>query len=217
MEVAYFKNQLPKDLYRKLNKDQGVNYYFRSNRVGKCVQIFDDYYQQASEVTTSGWHDYYFNQCNVQSLREATQYIVQKHGLSTKEAKQYIYHRIIGQTWNGMREEFNAITQLRDQYPNIEFVKAPYEVDEMYFTDWEAYSSNRLIFGLQIKPHTYQLMNSAYQVKAKENHTEQKKAYMDRFRVAHFMVYYKDHKVAELEKLCNKIDTYLAYNVRLRQ
>lgn len=215
MEVTYFTNHVPKDLYKKLNRDKGMNYYFRSDKVGKCVKIFDEYYQGADKVTANGWHNYYFKQCNVEALQNATDYIVEKHGASIRNAKLYIYHRIIGQTWNGMLEEFNAINELRELYPNLDFRKTKYDIDEMYFTDWEAYGTSSLMFGLQIKPHTYELMGTTYQVKARENHREQMLAYQQIYKVAHFMVYYENHKIKDKDLLRNKIDTYLAYNIQI--
>lgn len=216
MVIEYFEQKLPKSLYRKLNKDKSLNYRFRADNVGKCVSLFDEYVRSCDEISRAGWHLYYFKNVNLQNLTEAAEYAAQKYSLSMIDAKEYVYYRVVGQTWNGMMEEYNVIRKLENLYKNFEWRKSPYHIDEQYFTDWEAYHNNKLMIGIQIKPVSYKKMNSAYQTIAKSNHQEQRKKYKEEFGVPHFIVYYDNHEIVELQNLVNTIDTYLAYSITIR-
>lgn len=217
MEREYFDNKVPHKIYKKLNKDYKVRSFFYSNSIGRLMEIFDDYYQLSEGVITKkGWHDYCLSQVDRNILLNAARHIKFEYGIDWKDASQYVYYRTVGQTWNGMQEEMSVITQLSEYFPLIDFEKAPYELDERYFTDWQGFSGEDLLFGIQVKPHTYKLMNSAYQVKSKENHSKQKEEYKQKYKVGHFMVYYKDHKIEDKKTLLNRIDTYLAYNIRIK-
>jgi hypothetical protein len=217
LEKEYFKNKVPEKLYKELNKDRKLNRYFSAQAVGKCVKIYDDYYHLVTgDISKEGWKKYYYDQVDREALINAAQFIKLKYQTDWKEAAEYVFYRTVGQTWNGMQEEINIIQQLDKYFPLIDFEKAPYELDSEYFTDWQAFSGEYLLFGIQIKPHTYKLMSSAYQVKARENHTAQKERYKEIYKVGHFMVYYKDHKIEDKQDLLNRIDTYLAYNIIIK-
>ena len=104
------------------------------------------------------------------------------------------------------------IKQLNSFYPNLDFRKALYELDEKYFTDFEVYTKDTLVFVAQIKPISYMYMSKPYQVKAKENHEKQRLDYRERFKVPHLLIYYQDEEIYELQKIKNKIDIILHYN-----
>ena len=165
-EVIY-KQPLNDKLYKQLNKDRTLNRYFNSDKVGKCVKLFDDYYESVSgDIASLDWEEYYLSRVDKQRLWDAVNYIETTYKVPTKPAADYVFHRVVGQTWNGMVYEFRCIKTLKRFFPNIDFRKAPYEIDENYCTDWEAYS-DILLFGIQIKPESYRYMNTAYQNKAK--------------------------------------------------
>ena len=217
----YFPNVIPKDIYSKLNKDQGVNYHFRSDNIGKCAKIFDEFRKSSEKQSKAGWQRYYFKHQPKEPLQIASEYISKKYDINIDAAKKYVHYRVIGQTWNGMVTEFNIIRELEQVYHNIMFMKTDYEIDEEYFTDWEAYYMNSLVkgkvllFGIQIKPISYQKMNHPYQLKAKQNHNIQAEAYKERFKVPHVMVYYDNGKIYEAEDLFNRINTILVYNIKV--
>ena len=218
----YFINVIPNDLYRKLNKDRAVNYHFRSDNVGKCAELFDSFRQDAKYAfTKKSWERYYFKNRPKQPLEIASKYIADKYDLDIIAAKKYVHYRVIGQTWNGMLIEENVIRELEQTFLNIMFVKTPYQIDEQYFTDWEAYYMNSLVkgkvllFGIQIKPLSYEKMNSPYQMKAKENHQKQADAYKEKFKVPHIIIYYDNKQIHNKEELFLKINTILVYNIKV--
>ena len=189
--MELYQSNIPKYIYSKLNKDSKLSRKFRSSNVGKCTQIFDNYYHGANgEITKSGWSEFYLKTIHVSVLNEIVDYIVEEHSCSEAYAKDYVYFRVVGQTWNGMAKEQHLIGILSREFLNADFIKTNYELDEQYFTDWEAYSLGNLLFGIQVKPISYKKMNTTYQLQAKENHKAQAEAYKEKYKVPHIVIYY---------------------------
>ena len=214
-EQIIYSRPIDNLLYKEFNKDRRLNTFFQSNKVGKCVKLFDDYYQSVDgDIRQKGWKDYYLNNVDRQALLNATDFIVEKYKIPTETAAEYVFHRVVGQTWNGMVYEMRCIDTLKGFFPNLIFKKAPYDIDENYCVDWQAFDK-KLLFGIQIKPESYRYMNSPYQMKAKERHQEQIEKYKKEFDVPHFFVYYADGKMIQDIDLFNKINTYLALSIQV--
>jgi len=215
-EQVIYPRPIDNLLYKEFNKDRRLNTFFQSNKVGKCVKLFDDYYQSVDgDIRQKGWRDYYLNNVDRQALLNATDFIIEKYKIPTETAAEYVFHRVVGQTWNGMVYEMRCIDTLKGFFPNLIFKKAPYELDENYCVDWQAFDK-KLLFGIQIKPESYRYMRSPYQMKAKERHQEQIEKYKKEFDVPHFFVYYADGKMIQDQDLFNKINTYLALSINVR-
>jgi hypothetical protein len=205
----FFENPIDEKLYRKLNKDKSVNYHFRSDNVGQCAKLFE-WFMKDKKFTKKNWQKFYFDKRPKEPLIKASQVIAEKYGVDINVAKEYVLFRIVGQTWNGMVREMRIVKELEQDFNNILFKKCDYEKDEQYFTDYEAFDNrNKLLFGIQIKPISYEKMSTPYQKKAKEQHQKQKDAYMDKYNTQHFMVYYDGDKIHEKERLLDEIDTML--------
>jgi len=207
----YFDNEIPDNIYRKLNKDRGVNYHFRSDNVGKCSLLYDDFRRSGLKFTKKNWEKYYFKRQSKEPLIEASDYIKQKYKIDLVTAKKYVHFRVIGQTWNGMINEENIIKELEKEYLNIYFLKTEYEKDEQYFTDWEAWHRKTLLFGIQIKPISYSKMFTPYQLKAKENHKKQSDKYSKKYGVPHIIIYYENKKIHNKQSVLDRIDTIMFY------
>jgi hypothetical protein len=204
-----FELNIDKKKFSLLNKSKKISWLFRSTNVGKCAKIFDEYYKSTLDITPSGWFLFYKSVMGIEILKEVSEKIMELEGLDIDTCFNYTKFRVLGQTWNGMLNEIDLINVLRKEFPNIEFRKTDYDLDENYFTDWELYSNGKLILGLQIKPITYMLMNTPYQMQAKLNHEEQMKRYRDKYRVPHFLIYYENNSIYEKEKVLEKINILL--------
>jgi hypothetical protein len=204
-----FEISLSKDEFSKLNKDKKISYLFRSSSVGKCAKIFDDYYKSTIELKPAEWYRFYESVMGITILKEVTNKLIELTNLSEAVCYGYVKFRVLGQTWNGMLNEINLIEELKQEFPNIDFKKADYDLDENYFTDWQAYSNDKLFLGLQIKPITYMYMNTPYQNQAKLNHERQRTNYKEKFKVPHFLIYYDNGKLYEKQKVLNQINILL--------
>jgi hypothetical protein len=204
-----FEISLSKDEFSKLNKDKKISYLFRSSSVGKCAKIFDDYYKSTIELKPAEWYRFYESVMGITILKEVTNKLIELTNLNEAVCYDYVKFRVLGQTWNGMLNEINLIEELKQEFPNIDFKKADYNLDENYFTDWEAYSNDILFLGLQIKPITYMYMNTPYQNQAKLNHEMQRTNYKEKFKVPHFLIYYENGKLYEKQKVLNQINILL--------
>lgn len=196
-------------IFKKLNKDKKVSYLFRSDSVGKCAKLFDDYYKESNQLILKDWYLYYDKVIGVDVLKKVAERLKEISLLDYDICFEYVKFRVLGQTWNGMLNEIDLIEELKYSFPNIEFRKASYDLDQNFFTDWEAYTNNKLFLGLQIKPITYQYMNTPYQNQAKANHEVQRQNYKDKFKVPHFILYYENNKLHQKQKTINTINTLL--------
>lgn len=213
--MQYFKHNIPKNFYSKLNKDAKLNRMFWSSNVGKCSELFDKFmFDKNYSFNEKEWVRYYFDNVDREILNKISYHIVEKYSSSLVDAKKYVFHRILGQTWNGMLKEIELINQLKLEFTKINFKKTTYDIDENYFTDWEAYSEN-LLFGIQIKPISYKKMNSPYQLKAKENHQKQCEQYKKRFNVPHIVIYYEENNFYDKQYVLNQINTILAMKINV--
>lgn len=201
-------------VYRFLNKQKSIDKYFYSNSVGKCIELIDKCYHINNSLTKQQWEKYYLTHKREERIGEIVISIKELYPkINDDDIVAYTYHRILGQTYNGYNQELKIISELQILFPKLDFVKALFDLDKDYFTDIEAYKNDRLIFGGQIKPITYKYMSSPYQLKQKELHKEQKKKYNRKFKVPHLMIYYKDGEILNKQKILNKINTYLFFQI----
>ena len=124
------------------------------------------------------------------------------------DIQDYIFYRVVCQTYNGFVIELNILKQFKIEFPNINFIQASREKDKKYFTDIEAYTSDKLLFGIQVKPKSYLMMNNPH---TKNYHNSLKEKYKKTFNALHYMVYYEDNfNIYEKQKIFNEINTTLA-------
>lgn len=186
-----FRHGIPSEIYQKINGDRGIGEQMDPNKMGMCMELISDYLSQEPNPTKKGWEDYYFSVQPKEPLIEAANYLINELGIDQTNAKRYVYFRIIGQTWNGMVNEFRTIEQLQEKFPEVEFKKTDFKKDNELFTDWEGFTkSGELLFGIQVKPITYYVMSQDWELKVKESHKGKIKTYENLYHVPHYMVYY---------------------------
>ena len=214
--MEYFEYKFNKSLYSKLKKDRKLSRMFWSSNVGKCSEIFDNFFRdEIYDFNKNEWVRYYFNVVSKDILNSISDYIVDSYSCELIDAKQYVFHRVLGQTWNGMVNEMNVIKEIYSDFPNVKFVKTKHEIDENYFTDWEAYSDNKLLFGIQIKPISYKKMSGPFQLKSKEHHNKQRDLYKREFNVPHIIIYYENNTLYDRDYVLNQINTILAMKINV--
>lgn len=202
---------IPKDTYRELNKNSRINPFFGKQYVGECVKLISDYYQTTTLPTQDGWEKYYAEVQGWDALRLV--YAELKKRLPELDdviIKKYIWHRVIGQTWNGFAKELMTIEELNYAFPDAHFKRTSFEIDHDYCIDAEMYFNETLMLGLQIKPESYKAMSSVYQLRAKEAHRVKNERYKEQF-APYVYVYYDDKGIKDREQLYNQINTILHY------
>ena len=77
-------------------------------------------------------------------------------GLTLSECVECVRFRVIGETWNGVVvRERNTIKTLQKQFPHVEFIKVPGEIDHQFAVDYEVFKRGVLCAAIQIKPPSY--------------------------------------------------------------
>lgn len=203
-----YKNPIEDKLYKRLNKNKGIANLFYDNSIGDCMGLITEYYNTTNNFTKRGWENYYLTDQRKNRLNEI--YLILREKLQDVlgvDIQDYIFYRVICQTYNGFVIELNILKQFKSKFPNINFIQASREKDKKYFTDIEAYIGNKLLFGIQVKPKSYLMMNNP---STKNYHNELREKYQKTFNTLHYMVYYEDNFcIYEKEKIFNKINTIL--------
>ena len=214
-----FEKNIPEEIYKKLNRSKHISQYFTSEHVGKCADIYHDFLETGVELTKEGWKNYYFSVRDREVLEDASVKVSKKVEVPLPIAKEYVYFRVIGQTWNGMAYEEMVMDFLQEHLKGVIMKKTPYIKDEKMFTDLEGYDekTNELSFGVQVKPASYNNMWTDYQDNARSNHEEQRKKYIQMFKVPHYMVYYqsKDGSIVQSNSVVTKIQFEIQYRESL--
>jgi len=213
MPIEFYAVPLDDKVFRDLNKNRSVNHYFGIRYVGECVRLISNFYHQTHTLSKKEWECYYRDEQGFEGLTYVTEKL--EHllpNLDRHTIKQYIFHRVIGQTWNGFANELLVIEELKQEFPNCDILKTSFEVDHEYCIDAEMFHNTDLLLGIQIKPITYKLMNTEYQRKAKENHLQKNFEYQKMY--APFVyVYYDNHKITDKRELLNQISTIIHFKI----
>ena len=100
-----YKQPLNDALYRKLNKDKSVNQFFQTKYVGKCMKLISDFHKYNESKTHKDWEYSYKCTVGFKQLSYVSQRIhLKNRWIPLEEVKQYVFYRVIGQTWNGYQE-----------------------------------------------------------------------------------------------------------------
>ena len=113
MENYYYTLSIPTAVYRKLNKKQSINKYFKTEYVGNCMELITDFYKTTSDYTHNAWEDYYKEIVGFTQLELVYEKIKELSEQKDIYLKRYVWHRVIGQTWNGFRNEIGIIEELQ--------------------------------------------------------------------------------------------------------
>jgi hypothetical protein len=114
--------EIPKDVFRALNKNAKINPFFSKDIVGECVRLVSDYYETTDNPNQKGWEQYYKDVQGWDGLYIAFDALTERlPDLDEMTIKRYIYHRVLGQTWNGFAKELMVIHDLNLAFPEAQF------------------------------------------------------------------------------------------------
>lgn len=201
-----YKQPLETSKYKALNKDRYLDSFFATRNVGQCQRLFNEYYKTAIKLDRLMWEKYYNEKWGWHRLdsvfNSLKEYCFEKYGLTEYETKKWIFHRVIGQTWNGLIKEEQLIKVILRHFPKFNFQKTDFDVDKKFCIDWEMYKGSYLALGLQIKPISYLYMKSEHQLKVKAYHKEQNEKYKEIYAPYEYVYYDKEglYKPQELFK-----------------
>lgn len=97
--------------------------------------------------------------------------------ISLEECIECVRFRTICETWNGIIvRERNTIAHLKQVFPNLDFVKVPWDLDHKYWVDYEIKQSEKLACAIQIKPKSY-TGNTPFLKKAQNSNRQKNEEY----------------------------------------
>ncbi len=127
MEDHYYTLSIPTAVYRKLNKRKSINKYFKTEYVGNCMELITDFYKTTSDYTHKAWEDYYKEMVGFTQLELVYEQIKELSEQKETYLKRYVWHRVIGQTWNGFRNEIGIIQELQEEWNGAKVCPSCYE------------------------------------------------------------------------------------------
>lgn len=211
--IEFYGIPLDEKVYRDLNKNRPVNHYFSPKYVGQCMKLMSDFYHSTDTLSKKAWERYYGQVEGFEGLTYVTDKLEELlPDLDRLTIKQYIFYRVIGQTWNGFANELLVINELKQEFPSCDILKTSFDIDHEYCIDAEMFYESNLLLGIQIKPITYKLMNTQYQKWSKENHRQKNLLYQNLY-APYVYVYYDNHKIVDKDELLNQISTIIHFNI----
>lgn len=128
-------------------------------------------------------------------------------------AYNYVYIRVIDETWIGYRREVIALKRMRELiklYKNIHIEDAAYEIDSKYAVDFEVLDGEILLFAIQLKSENYKRSKNPGTLEAKKFNKRKNKKYTNKFGVPVLYIYINDKKeITNLDDFKNSLDTYM--------
>ena len=207
----FYNIDIPASLFGELNKNSQINQFFNKVYVGECMRLISDYYESNTLNTQEGWQEYYKEVQGFEGLTIVYEELKSRlPNVEEQQIKKYIWHRVIGQTWNGYQKELIVVKELNAAFPDAHFKKTTFIIDHDYCIDAEMFYNKTLMLGLQIKPESYKAMGSPYQLRAKEAHRAKNERYKQEF-APYVYVYYGKEGIVDKEQLYNHIDLFLHY------
>ena len=132
MEDYYYNIDIPNTVYRNLNKSPYINKYFSTTYVGNCMELITDFYKYTEIRTHNAWENYYDNMVGFKNLTKIYDILEQRLDVKKEYIKKYIWHRVIGQTWNGFKNEISVIDELQKEFPNTQIKKTSFKSSLKY-------------------------------------------------------------------------------------
>jgi hypothetical protein len=167
----FYYCDIPQKLYRELNQSGAVKKYFDVRYVGKCIDLIEQYYASTDATTHKGWESFYEAVQGWNGLKNAAVEISKLFpNADVQDIKRYVYHRVIGQTWNGLNRELILVQDLSHWFPELNIHRASFEIDHQYCIDVEVRLGEQVLLGIQLKPESYQRMSAPSQMQSKQAH-----------------------------------------------
>ena len=130
-----------------------------------------------------------------------------KHlNLPLKTVYNYVYIRVIDESWIGYKRELKAFEVLKEEcscYNGIEVCKTEFKKDKDYSIDFEIKKDNKVILGIQLKSITYYLSSSKGNLDAKEVNSIKQKKYKNEFKtpVLNLYIASKEGRIVNIKTL----------------
>lgn len=123
-------------------------------------------------------------------------------GINEEEWDHMVYHRIFGETWNGIvAREKNTAANIEKKLP-VNLMKVDGERDYKYGIDYEVFQEGKLVCALQVKPKSYLNGKSDAILTAKKANKNKNRLYTEETGIPVLYVYSEhDGRVSNSEVL----------------
>lgn len=128
-------------------------------------------------------------------------------------AYNYVYIRVIDETWIGYERELIALSKMRERiktYKSVQIKEAPYEIDSKYAVDFEVFTDGYLLFAIQLKSEKYRKSRNPGTLDAKKFNQRKNIEYTGKFKAPVIYIYMNDKKeLTNIDDFLNTLKQYL--------
>ena len=112
------------------------------------MKLISDFHKYHESKTHKDWEYSYKCTVGYKQLSYVSQRIhLKNQWIPLEQVKQYVFYRVIGQTWNGYQQELSIIDELKEQFTNIDIIKTDLEKDHTYCIDVEIIKDDYIVLG----------------------------------------------------------------------
>lgn len=137
-------------------------------------------------------------------LEKIAEKLAARCNISLEKAINYVYIRVLDETWKGYETELNAAKDMEpicNQYSNLTISHADLMKDNQYAVDFEIFQGENLILGVQIKPTTYRDSSNPGVIRDKKTNEQKNQNYYNEFGAKVLYLYTDWGKVVNMNEL----------------
>lgn len=157
--------------------------------------------------------DYDYGRTN-EDLLKITKKLQLKLKCSFQLAYNYVYIRVIDETWIGYERELMALSKLKEQtnvHKSVKIKEATYEIDSKYAVDFEVFDENHLLFAIQLKSEKYRSSKNPGTLEAKKFNQKKNIEYTGKFKAPVIYLYMNDAKeITNMDDFLNILKAYIS-------
>ena len=182
--------------------EEWEHYYFKTGEQRKSILAAAT---EENPLSTDELNNLNYNFGRTASdLLKIADTLASKCNISLQNAYNYVYIRILDETWKGYETELNAAKAMEpicSQYSNLTISHADLVKDNKYAVDFEIFQGSNLLLGVQIKPTTYRDSFNPGVIRDKKTNQIKNEAYLNEFGAKVLYLYTDWGKVVNMNEL----------------
>ena len=193
--------------------EEWESYYFQSGekRNAELSAAPENYPQQSEELNQLNYN----HGRTVAELEQIAQTLANRCNISIQNAFNYVYIRVLDETWKGYETELNAEKEIQlicDKLPGLTISHTDLIKDNQYAVDFELYNNSSLLLGIQIKPTTYRDSFNPGVIRDKKTNEKKNQEYKNEFGADVLYLYTDWGKIVNMNELLETLKVLLGYN-----
>lgn len=212
------------DLHLNSYKNVGAVMALLKDSNATCFEEWERYYlltgeqRKAKLSTASNEHQLSSEELNklnfhhgrtISELEQIAEVLAKRCDISLKKAFNFVYIRVLDETWKGYESELNAAKSMQsicEQYSNLTISHTDFTKDNEYAVDFEISQNDSILLGIQIKPTTYRDSSNPGVIRDKKINEKKNQEYTNKFGANVLYLYTDWGKIVNLDELHEQLN-----------